>query len=198
MTSVCLEAQGIEGDEAGGVVLVVSFFLSAFHSSNCFIVKSVHAAATGVDDISFVKFDSYFTGNFFLSAIDEGLNRFAFRRKPEAIIDELGIFGDEAITHVLGFAINDESLEVLMSGEEDGSAGRFVDATRFHANKAVFDDVNSPNSVSSAKEVENSHDAIRIEEGVTVRLATRGDVPEFGNDFIKAVSLDSDTVSFFK
>src|SRR6187431_21962 len=49
-----LEAQGVEGDEAGGVVLVVGFFLAAFHGGDGFGVEAVRALAASVHDVALV------------------------------------------------------------------------------------------------------------------------------------------------
>jgi len=49
-----LEAQGVEGDEAGGVVLVVGLFLAAFHGGDGFGIHAVRRAAAGLHDVAFI------------------------------------------------------------------------------------------------------------------------------------------------
>ena len=60
-------------------------------------------------------------------------------RRPEAVVDEvLGVFGDEAVADVHGFAIDDEGFEVAVGGETGWCRRGLVDAAGFHADEAVF------------------------------------------------------------
>ena len=97
--------------------MVVGFFLSALHGGDGFVVEGVDTAASAVDDVAFVEFHAHFAGDFFLGAIDEGLDGFALRGEPETVVDELSVFGDEAVADVLGLAVDDEGFDILVSCE---------------------------------------------------------------------------------
>jgi hypothetical protein len=63
-----LQAEAVQSDEAGGVVLVVSFFLPALHGGNILVVEAVRGTATGVDDVAFVKLEPDFAVNGFFGS----------------------------------------------------------------------------------------------------------------------------------
>lgn len=44
----CFQPECVEGDETGGVVLVIGFFLAAFHGGDGFGIHAVRAAAAGL------------------------------------------------------------------------------------------------------------------------------------------------------
>ena len=54
------QAQAVEGDETGGVVLVVGFLLATFHSGDILVIKAVRRTASGIDNVSFVKLEPDF------------------------------------------------------------------------------------------------------------------------------------------
>ena len=112
-----LEAEAVEGDEAGGVVLVVSFFLAAFHGGDVFVVEAVRRTAAGVDDVAFVKLHADFAVDCLLGLGDEGLESIALWGEPEAVVNELGVVWDEAVAEVLGI------LAVLLR-EQPSSLGK--------------------------------------------------------------------------
>ncbi len=196
--SKLLEAEAIEGDEAGGVVLVVSSFLSAFHGGDMFVVKAVRGAAAGVDDVAFIEFEANLAVDRFLGLGDEGLEGIALGSEPEAIVDELGVSWDEAITKVLSIAVDGQGLEVLVGGQQNGATWGLVDAAGLHADEAVLDDVDASDAVLTAEEVEDAHDAVWGEEGVTIALALDFEVAELGDDVGEVLVLQADDVSFLE
>ncbi len=192
------ETEGVEGDEAGGVVLVVGFFLAAFHGGDGFGIHAEGRAAAGLHDVAFVELQADFPGHRFLGLGDEGLDGDALGGEPEAVVNELGVFRDEAVADVHGLAIDDEGFQVAVGGEEDGAAGGFVDAARFHADETVLDDVDAADAISPAEEVEDAHDTVGSEEGVAVPLAGGFDVAELGEEGGEVVVLEADGVAFFE
>ena len=196
--SKLLEAEAIEGDEAGGVVLVVSSFLSAFHGGDMFVVKAVRGAAAGVDDVAFIEFEANLAVDRFLGLGDEGLEGIALGCKPEAVVNKFGVGWDESIAKVLGIAVDGEGLEVLVGCEEDGAAGSLIDAAGLHADEAVLDDVNAADAVLAAEEVEDAHDAVGREEGVAIALALDFEVSELGDDGGEVFVLQADDVTFLE
>ena len=55
---------------------------------------------------------------------------------------------------------------MAMGFEKDGASGRFVDATAFHADKSVFNHVDPTDAVFSTEEVQDTHDAVGIQQGI--------------------------------
>lgn len=54
LTGGGFETEGVEGDEAGSVVLVIGFFLTAFHGGDGFGIHAEGASAAGLHDVSFI------------------------------------------------------------------------------------------------------------------------------------------------
>ena len=193
-----LQAEAVEGNKAGGVVLIVGFFLAAFHRGDVFVVEAVRGTATGVHNVAFVELEADFAVDRLLGLGDEGLEGVALGGKPEAIVDELGIGRNEAIAKVLGIAVDGEGFEVLVGSQKNGAAGGLVDAAAFHANEAVLDDVNAADAVSATEVVEEAHDTVGSEEGVAVLLALDLEVSKLANVAGKLVVFESDDLAFFE
>ena len=77
----------------------------------------------------------------FLAFVDGGLKHLALGRKPEPIINELGVTRHEFILEVGGAAIKRQTFDATMRNDEDRAAWRFIHAARFHADKAIFDKI---------------------------------------------------------
>jgi hypothetical protein len=191
------EAEAVEADEAGGVVLIVGFAGVGFHGGDVFAVEAEGGLASGGHDVAFVEFQSDLTGDGFLAFGDEGLQGVALGGEPEAVVDELGVFGDEGVAQGHDFAVHGEAFDLAMANVKDGTAGGFVDAAAFHADEAVFDHVDAADAVATAEAVEQLHDAEGGVEGVAVLLSDRGDA-EGGGEFGEFGVLEADGVAFFE
>ena len=75
-------------------------------------------------------------------------------REPEAVIDELGIFRDEAVLEMRGLAVERQRLHGAVGDGEDGAARRFIDAARLHADEAVLDQIEPADAIVMAQAVE--------------------------------------------
>ena len=62
--------------------------------------------------------------------------------------------------------VSDSTL--AMGKVEDGAAGGLVNAAGFHADKAVFDEIDTADAVLAAEFVEHAHDLQRGEAGVVI------------------------------
>ena len=110
---IALKAQGIERDEAGRVVLIVGFRRVGFHGGDVRIVEADPRFAAGRVDAALVKFHAHRAGDVLLRFLDVGLERVAFGRIPEAVVNEFRVFRDEAVAQVLE----------LVDAVEDGLLG---------------------------------------------------------------------------
>ena len=89
-----LEAESVEGDESGGIVLIVGFLLAALHGGNRLGVHAERRPATGLHDVALVELHADFARDGFLSLGDESLNGDTLWREPESIINQLCVFWD--------------------------------------------------------------------------------------------------------
>ena len=86
--------------------------------------------------------------------VDHRLQHLALGREPEAVIDELGIFRDEAVLQMRGLAVERQRLDGAVGDGEDGAARRFIDAARLHADEAVLDEVEAADAIVMAQAIE--------------------------------------------
>jgi hypothetical protein len=73
--------------------------------------------------------------------------RFAQRRKPQTVIDELGIAQRECLLEMRGLAVDRQALEFLVCFDEQRAAGSFVRASGLHSDEAIFDQVGAADTV---------------------------------------------------
>ena len=111
---------------------------------------------------------------FFLAFGHQGLQGQALGGEPIAVIDELGVAGDEGVAQMHHLAVEGEGLHLTMREMEDGAAWRLIDAAGFHADVTVLDHINTADAVLAAEPVEALHHAQRIE-----RFAVQGDAVAF-------------------
>lgn len=97
-----------------------------------------------------------------------------------------------------GFAIHDEGLEVAVGFEEDGAAGGFIDAAGFHADEAVFYDIDAADAVAAAEKVEDAHDSVWVEKGVAVLLAGGFHIAQLGDEGVDVAVFEADGVAFLE
>ena len=110
---------------------------------------------------AFEEFHAHIAGNRFLAFGDGGLKHFALRRKPESVVDQCGVFRNQAVAQVHHFAVHRDRFDRAVRMVQDGAAGGFVDAAVFHAGKTVFDNVDAADSVFATQRVELAHQSGR-------------------------------------
>ena len=86
--------------------------------------------------------------------VDGGLEHFAFRAEPEAIVEQLRIFGRQFVLQMRGAAIEGDLFDAAMRHVQDGAARCFVHAAAFHADEAVFDEIEAADAVALAQFIE--------------------------------------------
>ena len=86
--------------------------------------------------------------------VDGGLQHFALRAPPEAIIDQLRIARHQLVFQMGGALVERGLFDAAMRRQQDGAAGRLIDAARLHADKAIFQEVQPSDAMLLAIGVE--------------------------------------------
>ena len=147
------ESEAVEADEASRIALVIPA-LYAFHRCDLVVVERILRLASGGDDVPLVELQANGAGDELLTFVHESLQRLAFWREPKSVVNEFGVFRDEAVAQMLDLAIHREAFDLLVGLHEDGAARCLVDTTAFHADEAVLDEVNAADAMLAAKFVE--------------------------------------------
>src|SRR6266481_979955 len=85
-----------------------------------------------------------------LRNVEKSIESFAQRRKPQTVVDQLGVTQRECLLKMRGLAIDGEPLQFLMGFDEKGSAGSFVSAARFHSDEAILDEIRAADALAGA------------------------------------------------
>ena len=85
-----------------------------------------------------------------------------------------------------------------MGGEQDGAAGSFINTAGFHADEAIFHDIDATDPVATAEQVEHAHDAVRGEQGLAFLLAGGFHVVKFGKDGVEVFVFQADGIALFE
>src|SRR5712664_1314049 len=93
------------------------------------------------------QFEADGAGDALLRDVEKSIERFAQRREPQTVVNQLGVAQREGLLEMRGFAVNGEPLEFLMGLDEESSAGSFVGAARLHSDEAIFDEVGAADAV---------------------------------------------------
>src|SRR5204863_952904 len=86
--------------------------------------------------------------------VDRGLEHFAFRAEPEAVVDEFGIFRHQLVFEMGGAAVERDRFDAAMGGIKNGAARRLIHAARLHTDKAVLDEIEPPDAMLTPKRIE--------------------------------------------
>ena len=126
--------------------------------SQRFIVEAVRRGRSGFDDVAFVKAEFNFARHIFLRGFHKRLECFAERCEPFSLVDDLGELGAEFFLGFHCVAVQDQLLQLIVGFHQDGSSGGLINPAGFHADDAVFHDIDNSDSVLAAKAVELSDD----------------------------------------
>ena len=119
-----------------------------------FIVQAVWRSGSCLNDVSFVKFEFYFTGNIFLSGFYECFDCIAKWCEPFSFVYDLSKLAAEFLFGFHGITVKAQLFELFVSCHQDRSARSFVYTTGFHANNTVFYNVNDTDAVFTAETVQ--------------------------------------------
>src|SRR6266403_3679995 len=131
-------------DEALGVLGVVAAHGEAGEVG---AIKRERRNALGDVERALPEFQADSAGDALLRDVEKSVERFAQRREPQTVIDELGIAQRKRLLKMRGFAVDRQALEFLVRFDEQRSAGSFVRAAGFHSDEAIFDEVGAADAV---------------------------------------------------
>src|ERR1051326_4203323 len=146
------KAQRLQADKALGVALVVNLV---------FLEGDVREAVEAVrrlpsDDARqpLIQLQPHPPFDLLLALVDRPLPHLALGREPEAVVDQLGIARHQLVLEMHRAAVEAEALDAAMRRQQDRAARGLVDAARFHADKAVLDEIEAADTVLAAELVE--------------------------------------------
>src|SRR6266404_1389553 len=138
-------------DEALGVLGVVA---AHRETGEVRAIKREGRNTLGDVERALPKFEADSAGDALLRDIEESVERFAQRRKPQAVVNQLGVAQRECLLEMRGLAVDCQALEFLMRFDEQRSAGSFVRAAGFHSDEAIFDEVGAADAMSRCNFIE--------------------------------------------
>src|SRR5437660_3020694 len=145
-------AQCLQADKALGVALVINLV---------FLEGDVREAVEAVrrlapDDLRqpLIELQPHPAFDLFLALVDRRLQHLALGREPEAVVDQLGIARHQLVLEMRRAAVEAEALDAAMRRQQDRAARGLVDAARFHADKAVLDEIEAADAMRAAALIE--------------------------------------------
>lgn len=93
----------------------------------------------------------------------------ALRGEVEAVVQDLGVVeGDKLVAESTNLTVEDETLEILVSGAEDGKTWGLVASTRLKSNETVLDNINTSDTVTATDGVGLEEELEGIGEGLAL------------------------------
>src|SRR6516162_5086318 len=142
------QAERVEPDEAVGVALVVDRVLLERDMAEA--VEAFRRMPADDPDRALVELEPHHPLDTLLALVDQRLQHLALRRKPEAVVDQLGVARHQLVLQMRGTAVEGQALDPAMCGLQDRAARCLVNTARLHANKAVLDEIEPPDAVLTA------------------------------------------------
>src|SRR5690242_8685944 len=133
------QTQRVELDEALGIALIVYDVLLERDMRED--VEGFRRFTPDHPDMALVELEADRALDVVLALVDQGLEHLALRGEPETVIDELGITRHQLVLEMGRAAVERDALDAAMGALQDGAAGGFIDATRFHPDEAVLDQI---------------------------------------------------------
>jgi hypothetical protein len=97
--------------------------------------------------VALVEFQAHYPDTFFWVLVDHALQDFHLRGKPEPVVDQLGVFGNQGVAQVHHLAVHGDGFHGQVRLSQNGAAGGFVDPAGFHSHEPVFHDVDTADAV---------------------------------------------------
>src|SRR2546423_2261898 len=114
----CPQPQRVEPDESRRVAVVVGDG-ALLEGDQVLIVERMGALPADHRDVAFVELEPHAAADEFLAVVDRGLQHLAFGRKPEAVVDQLGIFRHQLVLEVRRAAVERDLLDAAVRGMQD-------------------------------------------------------------------------------
>src|SRR5471030_605488 len=147
------QPQRIQLDESLGIALIVRALVflegDVLHG-----IERLGRLAADHRGVALVELEPHRARDIFLTLVDQRLQHLALRRKPEAEIDQLGIFRHQLVLEMARAAIERDRLDAAMRGMQDRAARRLIDAATLHADEAVLHQVEAADAVGLAQLIE--------------------------------------------
>src|ERR1700730_18677868 len=153
------QAQRIEPDEALGVALVVDRVLLKGDVAEA--VEALRRPPADNPGRSLVELEAHDPLDILLALVDQRLEHLALGREPEAIVDQLGVTRHQLVLQMCCTAVEGQALDPAMRRLQDRAARRLVDTARFHADKAVLDEIEPADPVLAAALVQSGQQCRR-------------------------------------
>ena len=184
--SVLLEADGLDGDEAGGVGWLEGTDL--VHGGLRGIVQLLGLGGAAEDvEVALVDAAADLSVNVLLGGDDGVGQELALWREVKTVVKDLGVVeGDELVAESTNLTVEDKTLKVLVSGAEDGKTWGLVASTGLESDETVLNDINTSNTVAAADGV-----------GLKEELKGAGDVLALGvleGDWDTLLELDGEVL----
>ena len=157
-----LEGQGVEADEAPGVLGAVGAAV-VLHGDRAGVVEGIGGLAAGDLAAAPVEFQPYGAGDGPLGLAHHGEQHLHLRREPVAVVDQLGEAGHEGVFQVDHAPVQGDRLHGAMGDVQDRAAGSLVDAAGLHAHVARLHHVDPPHAVPAPGLVEAPQQGRRAE-----------------------------------
>ena len=190
---ISLEADGVDTDETVGIGrVVVKGVTTTFnvHGGKVGIVQGLGRGTSSDNDIALVEFHFDDTRDVALGEVNGVTDQVHFRGEPETVVAKTGEFGRQAFGDALDFTVHGDTLQVQVGSTEEGTSGGLVDTTTLDSDEAVFDNVDTANSVLAGKFIAVQEEVQSVSLlGLIVQVGDLGgdSLDEFDADLLRCV-----------
>lgn len=148
--SVLLETDSLNGDEAGSVGWLKGTNL--VHGGLRGIVQLLGLGGATEDvEVALVDAAADLSVDVLLGGDDGVGQELALRGEVKTVVKDLGVVeGDELVAKSTNLTVEDKTLEILVSGAENGETWGLVASTGLESDETVLNDINTSNTVAAA------------------------------------------------
>ena len=163
-----LQPDGVHADEASGAL--GSKVSDLVHGALALVVELLGVGPAADDaEHALVSAAADRTVDALLGGDDAVLEELTLGREVETVVEDLGVVeGGELVTESTDFTVQDETLDVNVSGAKHGKTRGLVAAAGLEADETVFDNVDTAdtvpagNGVGSEEELDGLGDALAV------------------------------------
>ena len=165
--SPLFDANRLDLDEPGGVGGLETAEL--IHTGLLGVIQAFFRVSRLNDHVALIELqpDGAIDGP--LTRRDCSCEEFSLGREEIAVIENAGeMDGEELVPQCADITIQGETLEVDVCCTKDGGTWGFVAPSRLDTNEAVFDDIDTANTVFAAQSVQGEEDVYRVRDSLLV------------------------------
>lgn len=164
--SVLLEADGLDGDKAGGVGWLEGADLVHGGLGGVVQLLGLRGAAEDVE-VAPVDAAANLSVDVLLGGDDRVGQELTLWGEVEAVVQDLGVIeGDELVAKSTNLTVEDKTLEILMSSAEDGKTWGLVASTGLESDETVLDDIDTSDTVATTDDVGLKEEIEGVGEGL--------------------------------